>query len=156
MIDAEADGLENLRRHRPIYADAGRRAFVCRIAKEMGPRPFHRRTGIPLKCAERLALGRPVADRTVEAAFLALQVRDDTPVCALDGCEEPVRRLDAKYCSAAHRRRASCRSKAARLDPSSMPDHPVVCPTCSTFLLGSARDACPVCSTNQQPKEKKQ
>ncbi len=40
VIDAEADGLENLRSHRPTHADAGRRAFVCRIAKEMGLLPF--------------------------------------------------------------------------------------------------------------------
>jgi hypothetical protein len=121
IIDADIDGLPGDRaRFRPVYDPAGdadrRLAFVQKRAKALGKRAFARRTGLPLKVAERAALGQPIADRNVRRALKALRFVDaSTPRCP--ECGRPVlgRRGGSIYCSERHRGRAAKRRRVERL-----------------------------------------
>ncbi len=152
VIDADADGLDDLRSRRTIHREARRLSAVNRAASAEGPRGFARRTGLPLRVAERAALGKPISVRNVAKALEVLGSHDPSDRrCALDGCEETVRRPNAQYCSKAHRDRAyRLRRKAranaphgARRTPKPKPDPFEGLPTCAycdTVLLGLAAE----------------
>ena len=111
MIDANADGLGDLRSRRPIHQDANRLAAVQSAALEIGPRAFSRLTGLPLKVAERASLGKPISASNVTKALRALK-QDPAgrhPTCAVEGCTELIARPNQRYCSPA------CKAKAYRL-----------------------------------------
>jgi hypothetical protein len=108
VLDAAEDGAPGeLDRYRPVYADAERLSMVHDRAAELGPRAFARLTGLPLKVAERAALGRAIAARNVARALRALRIDDGTRPCAC-GCGEPVLRGRTAYVDG-HRERAKKR-----------------------------------------------
>ncbi|MDA8040133.1 MAG: hypothetical protein M0Z69_13475, partial [Actinomycetota bacterium] len=120
VIDADIDGLPgDLARFRPAYDPEGeaerRLAFVQRRAAALGKRAFARRTGLPLKVAERAALGRRISRRNVAKALRALRFVDaSTPRCL--ECERAVvgRRAGSLYCSTRCRDRAAKRRRRER------------------------------------------
>ena len=114
LIDADAAGLPgDLAVARPVYNDGERLEAVQRWARAIGPRPFARRTGLALKVAERAALGRPIAARSVRRALRALRVADgSTPRCPVD--DRPIFRSGARFCSPRCRNRAAKARQRAR------------------------------------------
>jgi hypothetical protein len=114
VIDAAGDGLGDLRSHRPVHEDADRAAFVHEHARKLRKRAFADRTGLPPTVAERAALGEPISPRNVDIALRALLAGHDGRTCALDGCDEPVTRAGAKFCSPRCRRIAGRRTYRLR------------------------------------------
>jgi hypothetical protein len=113
VIDADVAGLGDLAAARPLYDDGERLEAVQRWARALGKRAFARRTGLPLKVAERAALGRPIAARSVRRALRALRVVDaSTPTCPVDG--RPIFRAGARFCSARCRNRVAKARQRAR------------------------------------------
>jgi hypothetical protein len=108
MIDAQEDGLPgDPRQRRIVYAEADRLDTVTRWAKALGPRAFARRSGLPLKVAERAALGRPISSSNVTKAVRALRLDDGTGNRCACGCGQPVLRgRGARYVDDSHRDRA--------------------------------------------------
>ena len=129
VIDAQEEGIPGeLRARRTAYDDANRLAVVQRLAKAHGPRRFARRAGLPLKVAERAALGQPISKGNTARALRALRVDDGTArCCALDGCDHLVYRPNAIYCDCAshksHRSVAQKRRQRARR-PTASPARP--------------------------------
>ena len=161
VIDADADGLGDLRSRRTIHEDADRLLSVQREAKRLGRRAFGRRTGLPQTVAERAAAGLPISTRNVGFALSALAAHDKSErPCSLDGCNELVNRPKAKFCCKAHRDQAyrqGRRPKTSEAKPHrsrrspAMPDPfaDLACPGCGTVLLGKAAEGpCPVCPTS--------
>jgi hypothetical protein len=112
VIDADLEGFENLASLRPFYDDAERLAAVHEQAKTLGKRRFARRTGLPLKVAERAALGAAISRRNVDKAMRALGTTDPTArCCAARNCHGTVWRSGARYCSANCRDREKKRRK---------------------------------------------
>jgi hypothetical protein len=155
VIDAVLDGSGDLAVRRPVYDDGERLSLVQSLARSIGPRPFSRRTGLAPKVAERAALGRPISSRNVARALVALGVEPSTPTCGLDGCEEPVPRPNARYCTAAHRKVAvRVRAREAQLivahphEPDSLDHLPRCSGGCGTVLIGAAarRGTCSRCA----------
>ena len=148
VIDAEADGLSDVRSRRPIYEETDRRRFVYGLAGQLGPRPFERATGIPLKCAERLALGRPVADRTIAAAFRAPGSRRRAE-CA-HSTAVTSRSTDRTPCTTRrHVRTAPDRIRRKEREAASAGTSPNAtrCAGCAAELLGAAvGKPCPICA----------
>lgn len=133
-----------------VYSEGDAAGYVAEVAGRLGPRPFARLTGLPLKVAERAALGRPISAASVEKALGALG--DDSHVerrCAVDGCEEPVTRPNTRYCSGAHADRAY-RSRRARrrTGPDPYADVPV-CRGCGALMVGAADSGTGLCSDCQ-------
>ena len=120
VLDAHVLGLPGaLAGYRPQYNDAARLSAVQGAAHTIGPRSFTRRTGLPLKAAERAALGKRVSGRNVERALWALRtVAGSGACCALEDCDHPVPRAGARYCSChdhpSHQDLAKKRRKRAR------------------------------------------
>lgn len=119
IIDAASAGLPgNVTEERPEY-DPGevwdrRREVVAKYAVTLGPRRFARQADVPLKTAERAALGRRIAKPTVMRALRNLRVADlETRRCGLEGCDHPLFRSNARYCCEAHGTKAYRRRKAA-------------------------------------------
>jgi hypothetical protein len=110
LLDAADDGQPgDLSGYRPAYRDADGLGLAQQAARELGKRRFARVTGLPLKVAERAALGRPIAARSVARALHALPGEDSYLACAC-GCGQPVRRgRGARYVDATHRERAKKR-----------------------------------------------
>jgi hypothetical protein len=149
VIDADSDGLGDLRARRPLHRDANRLAAVQKEAKRIGPRPFARRTGLPLKVAERAARGRPISAGSVDRALRSLSSDGDQRVCIFDGCGALVEQPNAVYCGKSHRDaayRARRNAKAAAQNPdlgqptadpfAGLP----TCMGCDTVLLGDAAE----------------
>jgi hypothetical protein len=65
VLDADLLGFPELASYGPHYDDAKRLEAVQGFARALGSCPFVRRTGLPLKVAERVALGKPVSRRNV-------------------------------------------------------------------------------------------
>jgi hypothetical protein len=107
IIDAVGEGLPDPVGRRVVYGDADRLAFVHKWARTLGPRRFARRTGLPLKVAERAALGRPISKPNVTRALRALRIADGTEDLCVCGCGQPVLRgRGARYIDDSHRERA--------------------------------------------------
>jgi hypothetical protein len=118
MIDAHDDGLPGDRRQRSVvYTEADRLDTVTRWAKALGPRAFARRTGLPLKVAERAALGRPISRSNFAKALRALRVDDGTANRCACGCGQPVLRgRGARYVDDSHRQQARVERQRGRRD----------------------------------------
>jgi hypothetical protein len=107
VIDADADGLGDLRSRRTIHEDADRLIAVQKAVKELGYRAFVRRTGLSESVAKRAAAGRPISVRNVGRALKAMAATDQTQrQCAREGCDKPVPQPNATYCEKAHRDQA--------------------------------------------------
>lgn len=141
LIDAQlADPSARAADHQVTYSEGDAAAFVTDEARRMGKRAFARLTGLPATVAERAALGLPISAANVERALQVLTRHRNDRLCALDGCEQPVLRPNAHYCSKAHadrayrqRRRARPASKAA--DPfATVP----TCASCGAYMRGAA------------------
>jgi hypothetical protein len=119
VIDADLDGLPgDLGERRPVYEDAQRAAAIGARAQSMGPRRFARLSGLPLKVAERAALGKPISARNVARALRALSVDSSGPRrCPVDG-RAVFGRSDTVYCSARCKDRAYRQRRRTRSDPS--------------------------------------
>lgn len=112
VIDADMDGCEELIGYRPFYGDSDHLAALQSEARAMGKRRFARRTGLPLKVAERAALGGPISAMNIARAWRALQTGDPTVrPCSDDQCSQWVVREGALYCSARCRDRVKKRRK---------------------------------------------
>jgi hypothetical protein len=162
VIDAAGDGLGDLRSRRPVHEDADRATYVQRAAGEMGPCAFARMTDLPTSVAERASQGKPISAKSVDKA---LKAREDgsARTCALDGCDKPVVRAGAKFCTPRHQKIAGKRAyrlrrKAASKAPAPgrkakrkpAPRTPVMARcVCGTYLgglaaqLGTCGDECP-------------
>jgi hypothetical protein len=114
VIDADAFGLPgDLSVVRPTYDRGERLEAIHAWAATLGPRAFARRTGLPLKVAERAALGRRVSKQSVAKAIRALRVVDGATLrCPVD--DRPVLRSGARFCSPRCRETAAKRRKRAR------------------------------------------
>jgi hypothetical protein len=138
---------------RTVYDERDQTAFVHREARRMGKRAFARRTGLPLKVAERAALGRTIARRNIDQACRALLDGTSLPTCSLPGCDKPVGRPNALYCGKAHRDRAY-RMRVRGREPVShngKEKDPFVgfsCPACGTVRFGDTKRPCPVCASS--------
>ena len=132
--DAAADD------HQVLYSDGDAAGFVAAGARRLGPRPFARLTGLPLKVAERAALGRPISAANVERAMEALGSPCPERRCALRGCEQPVPRPNARYCTTTHADRAYRLRKAQAPPPGAS-----VCGTCAAVRFGDVAGQCPAC-----------
>ena len=143
LIDAQlADPDARAEDHQVLYSEGDAGAFVAEAARRIGPRPFARLTGLPLRVAERAALGRPISAASVERAVAALTgPRSSKRRCALEGCEAPVSRPNARYCTRAHGDRAYRLRKARR----AAPPGPSVCATCGAVRVGDVAGPCPAC-----------
>jgi hypothetical protein len=107
MIDAQLDGLPgDVRERQVLYENAERILVLQHIAASLGPRRFARRSGLPLKVAERAALGKPLSRRNVTKGLRAFRMNGDEKPCALPGCTRTVSRPNALYCSPSHAKRA--------------------------------------------------
>lgn len=145
LIDAQlADPDARAEDHQVLYGAGDPEAFVAEQARRLGPRPFARLTGLPIRVAERAALGRPISATSVERAVAALTgPRTSQRRCALEGCEEPVSRPNARFCSKAHRdasyrrRRATTRESADALP---------TCTSCGSYMLGAADTGSGICA----------
>ncbi len=124
-----------------LYDEGDAAGFVAETARHLGPRPFARLTGLALKVAERAALGQPISSRNVERAIEALGSPCPERRCALSGCERPVPRPNARYCSAAHADRAYRQRKAHR----ALPPGASVCQNCGALRFGDVAGPCPAC-----------
>jgi hypothetical protein len=107
VLDADIDGLPgDLRDRRPVYDEAKRADVAIAWAKALGPRRFARRAGISVSASGRAALRGRISKANVHKALRALRVDDGAPRrCAAEGCELPVFRVGARYCSVRCRRR---------------------------------------------------
>jgi hypothetical protein len=107
IIDAIADGQPDPTGRRVVYGDADQLAFAHKWAKALGKHRFAKRTGLPLKVAERAALGRPIRRANVTKALRALSIADGTEDLCACGCGRPViRGRGARYVDDMHRQRA--------------------------------------------------
>jgi hypothetical protein len=124
LIDAWEDGLPgDVRKRRVAYSDADRLATVAKWAKALGPRAFARRTGLPLKVAERAALERPISRANASKALRALRVPGSTEDRCACGCGQAVLRgRGAQYVDDTHRQRARVRRQRQRRRGSSTTD----------------------------------
>jgi hypothetical protein len=117
LIDAQlADPNARAEDHQVVYSEGDPAGFVAERARRLGPRPFARLTKLPIRVAERAALGRPISTANVERALamLASAVVDEGRRCALEGCDLLVSRPNARYCCPAHGDRAYRIRRAAR------------------------------------------
>lgn len=143
VIDAELDGESDPEGERPVY-DRGRRlAGLQKLAADLGPGEFARRTGLPASVAQRAAIGRTISRRNVDKALRALRVAPVERICALEGCDEVVTRVNAAYCTPAHSDRAYRLRKRQRITapaPAATALDPTVvtCRYCDTELMGRA------------------
>jgi hypothetical protein len=149
VMDADSDGLSDLRRRRPVHEDADGLAFVRDEIARLGPAAFHDHFGIALDTAKKLRSGRRPSRATIRQVLAALRTAGTSRTCALEGCDVPVTRRNALYCSDAHRERARRvrinRSRRFASDP--VVEDPT-CIGCATVLLGAAAQGpCPVCAT---------
>lgn len=153
VLDAVEEGHVDVASRRPLYDDGDPLAFVHAEAKRLKKRAFARRANLPPTTAERLARGLSVNTRTVEAAMRALLSEGLVESCAIDGCEKPVPRPNAVYCTPAHQDRAYRDRRSRRRTESTVPSAPT-CSTCGLVLVGEAAlQACPRCvppTTNQK------
>ena len=133
--DARADDVQVL------YDQGDAADFVEEQAQHLGPRRLSRLTGLPLKVCERAALGQAISQRNVERAIEALGSPCPERTCALSGCEQPVPRPNARYCTPAHADRAYRLRKARRDTPAGAS----VCPACGALRYGDASGPCPAC-----------
>jgi hypothetical protein len=149
VLDADLEGLDDLAAHRPVYDDGDPLAFLQAEAQRLGQRAFARRAQLPPTTAGRIAARQGTSVGTIARAVKALSGSEDwLGTCALDGCNELLQRPNARYCSKAHRDRAS-RARQAAASPGQMP---ASCSTCGAVLIGpAALSLCPVCSTPQTP-----
>jgi hypothetical protein len=104
VIDADADGLTDLRHRRPSHEDADGLAFVLDEVARLGPTSFAGRFDIPRDRAKKLSAGRRPSPATIRQALAALPTTGTSRVCALDGCDAPVTRSNALYCGEGHQR----------------------------------------------------
>lgn len=149
VLDADEDGLGNLRIRRPVHREADRLPAVQNDARRLGKREFARLTGLPATVAERAAKGQPISARNVATALAALRTAKSDRVCELPGCDAVLGRGARRFCSLLHAKRVRDRSyrarKADRLAAADQPDDDA-CPECGCVLLGtSASGPCPVC-----------
>jgi len=153
VLDAVDEGLADLAARRPVYSEGGPVGFLQAEARRLGKRAFARRTGLPPTTAERLACGLSVSDHNVEVAMRALLAESSVASCALEGCEQPVSRPNATYCSRAHGDRAYRARRSGRRSGPTVPSAPA-CAACGLVLVGeAAQQVCPRCSaptTNQK------
>lgn len=134
--------------HQALYSEGDATSFVTELAQSLGKRAFARRFGVPLKTAERLALGRRPSSRTVRRVISTLGHEATARPCALVGCEAPVARPNARFCSKTHadrayRSRRTTRRAAARSDPfAGVP----VCTCCGALMVGAADTGTGLCA----------
>jgi hypothetical protein len=116
VIDADIDGVPgDLRDRRPLYpdSDAQRRALIDR-AKTLRPAEFARQAATTPRMARRIAAGYFPRPSTVARIVMALQRAATTArLCALDGCDRPLRGPRARYCCVTHRKRSNKRHERA-------------------------------------------
>jgi hypothetical protein len=149
VLDDELDGVDDLVASRVVFDDEDTSRFVVDEIKRLGPAEFSRCYDVPPRTTSGIANGRKVSTRTVNRVRDRLQRRPaSVRRCALEGCEEPVTRPNATYCTPAHTKRASrfrvaVREGDGRADETSV----VVCPGCGVTLLGVAatRGTCRNC-----------
>ena len=150
LVDAQlADPDAEVGDHQVVYSEGDTAGFVAEEARRMGPRPFARLTGLALKVAERAALGQPISPANVEKAIQALTNGSRAGrSCALDGCDAPVMRPNAHYCTKAHADRAYRQRRAAsrrRRVPDPYAGLPS-CSVCGALMAGAADTGTGVCS----------
>jgi len=134
--------------HQARYPGGDAAGYVGDLAASMGKHAFARRFSLPLKTAERLARGGRPSPRTLHRVLSALGREGPAPAhCALEGCDLPVVRPNARYCSKSHADRAYRARKAAtgtrlrgnRRSQRPDPDLGVpVCRRCGALMLGDA------------------
>jgi hypothetical protein len=152
VLDADLDGLGDLDGRRPVYDDGDRLAVVHSVARSMGPHEFRRRTGLTLGVAKRAALGRRISGRNVAKALTALRAGGEVRPCALAGCQEPVTRPNARYCTPEHTDRAYReRVKPRRTIPEPADGPPLCRGGCGTMLAGrrATLGICSACEAKQ-------
>lgn len=122
VIDAATIGEPGeLRANRPEYIDArglgaGQAEALVTLAKALSHNEFARRGRTTPRVARRIADGQLPAPRTCRRIVHALgdaEVADlDGRRCALEGCDRPVDRPNARYCGSTHR--ATARKRRQR------------------------------------------
>jgi len=133
VVDAhEAGHTDDLARFRAHYEDRGglgpgQWEAMLALAKALPPAVFARRADTTRRTAQRIAEGRMPRPTTTRRVLRALAERELTePIvatCALDGCDEPVERSNARYCGPTHRSTARKRRQRAAKATSTRPDH---------------------------------
>ena len=148
LIDARlADPEARAGDHQVVYSGGDPSAVVAERARQMGKRAFGRLTALPATVAERAARGQPISADNVERALAALCSEPGVRRCALEGCEAPVPRPNARFCSKAHadrayRARRSDRSQRRVSDPyAAIP----TCAACGVLMLGGADTGTGLC-----------
>jgi len=141
LVDAQlADPGAEVEDYEVVYDEGDPPAFVSEQARRLRARRFARRTGLAPSVAKRARKGK-ISPRNVAIALGALLGEPDEGTCALDGCDRPLPRPNARYCSRGHADRAyRLRRRAAQV-----PEHDA-CPNCGTVLLGAAAQRCPICN----------
>jgi hypothetical protein len=136
LIDARlADPTASTKDHQIVTDDGDAAGFVAEMADRLGPRPFERRTGVSRSAAQRAATNVPISPRNRARAVRALQMTHDAARCALDGCEEPVPRPNARYCCRAHSDAAYRQRKRER---GAAPVEGPSCAKCGALMFGGA------------------
>jgi hypothetical protein len=148
----EAAMTDPFRNHGParvVYDEGNVAGFIHDEIARLGPTAFADHFDIPRDRAKKLrSPNRQPSPATVRTVLAALPTAATSRTCALDDCDVPVGRADAKYCSKAHRDRGyRQRQRSLRHStPELFAD--LTCAGCGTVLLGSAAHGpCPVCST---------
>jgi len=155
LIDARlADHGAVAEDHQARYPGGDAAGYVGDLAASMGKHAFARRFSVPLKTAERLARGCRPSPRTLRRVLSALGREGPAPThCALEGCDLPVVRPNARYCSKSHADRAYRARKAgpnrrpsSRRSPTSDPyaDIPA-CGRCGALMAGAAHAGAGLC-----------
>jgi hypothetical protein len=117
LVDARlADPKASAEEYQVLYTQGDAVGVVIELARSMGKRPFARRFEISLKTAERLARGAKPSPATVAWVLARLAQEPATSSCALEGCDAPLPRPNARYCSKAHADRAYRARRRARIE----------------------------------------
>ena len=87
-----------------VYSEGDPASFVLDELGRLGPAAFAEIFNSPLDTAKKLGSDRRPSSATVRTVLAALRNADTSRVCALDGCNAPVCRSNARYCCTAHQR----------------------------------------------------
>ena len=153
VIDADADGLDDIGSFRPVHQEADATAAVVREVRRIGPAAFSERYKVSVSTAQKISAGRRPGARIVSHVIGVMRrgVTEDT--CQLNGCDEPLGAGARRFCSPAHakahrdrayrqRRKAKAVTPARRtkrlVEVVRASDAEVTCPACGSYLLGFA------------------
>ena len=106
LVDAQlADSSAVAADHQVVFSEGDAAGFLVQRALALGPSAYERLTRVSSKTAKRRARGQ-LPRRSQAAHELRALLAAASASCDLSGCDRPVLRPNARYCSSAHKDRA--------------------------------------------------